>query len=87
MASREVDAGSGGADPRLVPHHSCICGSKQAHGLALRIGTATPARLSRRATEATDRHAHRLNCGREHDLDPIREAFLADVRIPIQNGH
>ncbi len=28
-------------------------------------------------------HAHCLNCGREHDLDPIREAFLADEALPV----
>ncbi len=28
-------------------------------------------------------HAHCLNCGREYDLDPIREAFLADGTLPV----
>jgi len=28
-------------------------------------------------------YAHCLNCGREYDLDPIREAFLADETLPV----
>ena len=28
-------------------------------------------------------YAHCLNCGQEYDLDPIREAFLADGTLPL----
>ncbi len=28
-------------------------------------------------------YAHCLNCAREYDLDPIREAFLADEAVPV----
>jgi len=28
-------------------------------------------------------YAHCLNCGREYDLDPIREAFLANETLPV----
>ncbi len=28
-------------------------------------------------------YAHCLNCGQEYDLDPIREAFLADETLPV----
>ncbi len=28
-------------------------------------------------------YAHCLNCGREYDLDPIREAFLVDETLPL----
>ncbi len=28
-------------------------------------------------------YAHCLNCGRHYDLDPIREAFLADQTLPV----
>ncbi len=28
-------------------------------------------------------YAHCLNCGREYDLEPIREAFLADQTLPL----
>jgi NAD-dependent deacetylase len=28
-------------------------------------------------------YAHCLNCGRKYDLDPIREAFLADETLPV----
>ncbi len=28
-------------------------------------------------------YAHCLNCGQEYDLDPIREAFLADKTLPV----
>ncbi len=31
-------------------------------------------------------HAHCLNCGQEYDLDPIREACLADAALPGVRG-